>query len=700
MTRLADGAIDDISLTLIILATAAVLAGIVFGVSTASRRLLGIRVGPVRALCAGLAGVATLAVLEQAMGDTQDGSALSTIQIPLALLAAMAVLVFVEVFLPYGSWSRPLQALRGMGDRMRRARRYSQVSRIFMRHGLSRMLRGRVAWERALRPGEFGEQSARSARLALEECGGALIKIGQLMSTRRDLLPPHFIDELSRLQSNVPPAPWPEVEAVLHKELGKPVADVFEWIEHKPLAAASIAQVHKARLLGGPTVVVKVQRPGIRETVERDLDIVMAISRSLESRTRSAQTLGLRELGDGFAASVREELDFCIEARNSTAVASASGGLEPDAPVRIPRVYYGHTSARVLVQEWLEGVTLDRAGPVADRAGLDREELARTAFTAVLHQILRVGVFHADPHPGNMLLLEDGRIGLLDFGSVGRTDPSIRLAIQELLVAVDRGDPAGLHDALLMLLGTRATTHEDLMPDTALLERELGRFMARHLGVGAQPDTEMFTALFRMLSRFGLAVPPEVAAVFRALATIEGTLTQLAPGFNLLDEARGFAVAMLMDRLTFGAAKGRPKPGRGEGEGGGGSGGFGVPDLSALAHGAAQEVLSVLPMLRRLPRRAERISASLEEGRLGVRVRVLADERERRFVSGLIHQMTVTLLAACTGLMGVVLVVFGTDRGPRLTGKLELFPLLGYHTLTVSAILMLRALYTAMRRPT
>ncbi|MGH8921964.1 MAG: ABC1 kinase family protein, partial [Actinomycetes bacterium] len=122
--------------------------------------------------------------------------------------------------------------------------------------------------------------------------------------------------------------------------------------------------------------------------------------------------------------------------------------------------------------------------------------------------------------------------------------------------------------------------------------------------------------------------------------------------------------------------------------------------LSALAHGAAQEVLAVLPMLRRLPRRAERISASLEEGRLGVRVRVLADERERRFVSGLIHQITVTLLAACTGLMGVVLVVFGTDRGPRLTGKIELFPLLGYHALVVSAILMLRALYTAMRRPT
>ncbi|MGW7057969.1 ABC1 kinase family protein [Streptomyces sp. NPDC054904] len=695
MTALASGTIDDVSLVLLlVLGTAASLGVVVFGVSTASRRLLGIRVGPLRAFSAGLVGLGTLIVFEQVMSDLPDGSALSTVQIPLALLTAMTTLVLAEVFLPYGSWARPLQAVRGLGDRIRRARRYSEISRIFMRHGLSRMLRGRGGWERAVRPGPLGERSARSTRLALEECGGALIKIGQLLSTRRDLLPPHFIDELSRLQSNVAAAPWPEVEAVLHKELGKPVDDVFEWIEHVPLAAASIAQVHRAKLAGGPVVVVKVQRPGIKESVERDLDIVLAITRGIENRARSAQSLGLRELGDGFAESVREELDFRIEARNASAVAAVTGALEPDAPVRIPRVYFEFTSARVLVQEWLEGVTLDRAGPVADKAGLDREELARTTFAAILHQILRVGVFHADPHPGNMLLLQDGRIGMLDFGSVGRTDPSVRLAIQELLVAVDRGDPAGLHDALLTLLGTRATTNEELMPDTALLERELGRFMARHLGAGAQPDTQMFTALFRMLTRFGLAVPAEVAAVFRALATIEGTLTQLAPEFNLLDEARAFAIGMLTDRFGFGASKAR------QGGGSGGAvGGFTPPDLSSLAHGAAQELLSVLPMLRRLPRRAERISASLEEGRLGVRVRVLADERERRFVSGLIHQVTVTLLAAFTGMMGVILVVFGTGKGPRVTRQLELFPVLGYHVLAVSAILMLRALYTAMRRP-
>ncbi|MFE9701906.1 ABC1 kinase family protein [Streptomyces sp. NPDC005930] len=692
MTSLAEDVLSAAPLAFLVAVTATVLlVALAVGVSTASRRLLGIRVGALRMLGAGLTGVASLVVYGKVLrGYEGDLGALSTLQIPLALFVAMATLVVFEVFLPYGSWARPWQAARGLGDRMRRTRRYLQISRIFVRNDLGWVLRGRGGWDRVMAPGPLGEQSARSARLALEECGGAMIKLGQVLSTRRDLLPPHFIDEFSRLQSDVPPAPWPEVESVLRKELGRPVAEVFESIEHTPLAAASVAQVHRARLLDGSTVVVKIQRPGVREVVERDLGIVLAVSRSLQSRVRSAQAFGLRELSDGFAQSLREELDFRIEARNALAVARATGGLAERARVRIPRVHDEYTSARVLVQEWLDGVTFDQASAAAAWSGHDRQAVARTAFASMLHQILRVGVFHADPHPGNMLLLDDGRIGLIDFGSVGRIDPSARLAIRELLVAVDRGDPAGLHDALLTLLGTRATMHEDLLPGP-LLERELGRFMARHLGADAQPDTEMFTALFRMLARFGLAVPPEIAAVFRALATIEGTLTRLAPEFNLLEEARSFAVGMLTDRFRSGGSGARG--------GGGDTGRLTPPPLSSLLHGAAQEMLHVLPMMRRLPRRAERISASLEEGRLGVRVRVLADERERRFVSGLVHQVTISLTAACLGMMGVMLLVFGTGKGPRVTRQLELYPLLGYHVLAFSAILMLRALYTAMRRP-
>ncbi|MFG2194559.1 ABC1 kinase family protein [Streptomyces sp. NPDC048639] len=687
------------------------------GISVGARRLLGIRIGVLRTLVACGAGMTAFQMFNRSLHDTDSRTALSTVSITVSLLAAMAVLVVVEILIPSGSWPRPVQWTRAVRRRLTHARRYSQISRIFMRHGLGRYVRGRASLDRAVGADAAGREAAVSLRLALEECGGTFIKLGQVLSTRRDLLPPHFVVELSRLQSDVPPAPWDGVEEVLREELGAPLTEVFAEFDREPLAAASIAQVHRATLRDGSTVVVKVQRPGIRETVERDLDIVMAMAQGLHVRARSVRGLGLRELADGFADAVREELDFRTEARNADAVAAAGGGRASDAAVRVPAVHHELSSARVLVQEWLDGVTLDQAGADADARGLDREALARTVLGAMLRQIMRDGVFHADPHPGNILLLaaddahQGPRVGLLDFGSVGRIDATVRDAIQHLLLAVDRGDPAGMCDALLELLGPRpdGADHDGPALDALVLERELGRFMARHLGPSSRPDAEMFTALFRLLARFGLAVPPEVAAVFRALATLEGTLTRISPGFELVAEARRVATALVTERLasapasrlashatrTYATLTGTPYAHGAQEE---------TPwdaqplDAAALTRTVAQELLPILPMLRRLPRRAERITASVEQGRLTARVRLLADDRDRRFIAGLVHQLLVTLLAAGTGLMAVLLLALGTGHGPRVTDHLELFPLLGYNLLAVSAVLTLRVLYAAMRR--
>ncbi|MGP3951676.1 ABC1 kinase family protein [Streptomyces sp. 7N604] len=735
------------------------------GISAGARRLLGIRIGFLRTLIACAAGMTAFQLFNQSLHDTDSRAALFTVSLTVSLLAAMAVLVLVEILVPSGSWPRPVQWARAVRGRLTRARRYSQISRIFMRHGLGRYVRGRAGLDRAAVADEAGREAARSLRLALEECGGTFIKLGQVLSTRRDVLPPHIVEELSRLQSDVPPAPWSEVEAVLREELRAPLADVFADFDHEPLAAASIAQVHRATLRDGSTVVVKVQRPGIRESVERDLDIVLAMAQGLHVRARSVQGLGLRDLADGFAIAVREELDFRIEARNADAVAAAGDGRAQDAPVRVPAVHHELSSARVMVQEWLDGVTLERAGADADARGLDRDALARTVLGAMLRQIMRDGVFHADPHPGNILLLAadgkrhgdddqygdghygdghygggqygdgqygdgqygDGqapRIGLLDFGSVGRIDATVRDAIQYLLLAVDRGDPAGMCDAVLELLGPRPdgrgagagvgagdgdAADDGPALDALLLERELGRFMARHLGPSSRPDAQTFTALFRLLTRFGLTVPPEVAAVFRALATLEGTLTRISPRFDLVAEARREATALVTERLaaapaarlasratrTYATWTGTPYADEA----------YEDPawnaqplDGAALTRAVAQELLPLLPMLRRMPRRAERITTSLEQGRLTARVRLLADDRDRRFIAGLVHQLLVTLLAAGTGLMAVFLLALGTGRGPHVTSNLELFPLLGYNLLAVSAILTLRVIYAAIRR--
>jgi Predicted unusual protein kinase len=277
------------------------------------------------------------------------------------------------------------------------------------------------------------------------------------VSTRRDLLPEEFISELGQLQDRAKPVPWEQIEEVITQSLGVPAGQVFAELDPVPAAAASIAQVHKARLRRGDgpdaEVAVKVQRPGIGATVEQDLDILVGIAAKLESRTRWARTYGLVALSQGFAAAMREELDFRVEARNMAAMAAswpaqqrAVGG---SVPVTLPALYDQLSSEHVLVIEWLDGVSLRKAGPLIDDRGLDRAELTRALMRSMVYQLTEGGVFHADPHPGNIMLLADDRLALLDFGSVGRLDAQLRSGLQNLLLAIGRGDPAALRDALL-----------------------------------------------------------------------------------------------------------------------------------------------------------------------------------------------------------------------------------------------------------
>jgi ubiquinone biosynthesis protein len=579
----------------------------------------------------------------------------------------MIFLVAAEALVPTGTGPGPVEVVRGARRAIARSRRYSQISRVAVRHGLGPYLRGR-------RLGRADAASGRAAlaaslRRALEEGGVTFTKLGQLLSTRRDLLPEEFISELGQLQDRAEPAPWEQVEEVIVQSLGAPAAQVFAELDPVPAAAASIAQVYKARLRRGDgsdaEVAVKVQRPGIRATVEQDLDIVQRIAAKLESRTRWARTYGLVALSQGFAAAMREELDFRVEARNMTAVAAswpaqqrAVGG---SVPVTLPALYDQLSSEHVLVIGWLDGVSLRKAGPLIDDRGLDRAELTRALMRSMVYQLTEGGVFHADPHPGNIMLLADDRLALLDFGSVGRLDAQLRSGLQNLLLAIGRGDPAALRDALLDL-----TTYPDEL-DEQQLERALGQFMAIHLGGGTAPSTEMFTDLFRLGFRFELTIPAEVGTVLRALATMEGTLTLVEPGFDLVVEARQYAAAHVTGQLS-------PR---------------------AVQKSAAEELMALLPVLRRLPRRADRITGAMEQGRFSVNVRLFADERDRRVVTDLTHRFLLTLLGAATGIGAVLLI--GAPGGPEITPTVSLFQVIGYNLLIVASILVLRVLFAIFR---
>jgi ubiquinone biosynthesis protein len=279
----------------------------------------------------------------------------------------------------------------------------------------------------------------------------------------------------------------------------------------------------------------------------------------------------------------------------------------------------------------------------------------------VLRQIVIDGIFHSDPHPGNIMLLDDGRLGLIDFGAVGRLDSELRASLQRLLLALDRGDPVALTDALL-----EVTARPDDLDEQAL-ERSVGGLLVRHLATGRPPDVTLFTELFRLVTRHELAVPHEFALTFRALSVLEGGLTLLAPGFDMVAEAERFGQAQLAKRLG--------------------------PE--SLREAAAEEVVALLPMLRRLPRRVDRIVAAVEGGRLSVNVRVLADERDRKVITGWIQLGVLTILAATAGFMAVALLAL--KGGPAMTPAIGLYQFLGYCLLVVCALLALRVLAAVFR---
>jgi ubiquinone biosynthesis protein len=610
--------------------------------------LLGVRIGVVRAVLGTVVGTASAGIFGR---FTPPGVLIPSLGLPflsltfgLMVLSSMAFLVGCELLLPSGAVGGPLAVLRAGRRRVARIRRYLGLTVIFLRHRLG----GVVLLQRG--GPEAAARFGHSLRLALEEAGVVFVKLGQVLSTRPDLLPCPVVAELSSLQTQVPAAPWPAISALLTDELGAPIADVFAEFDQEPLAAASIAQVHRARLHDGTEVVVKVQRPDIGPIVTRDLDIICRWASRWQRRDGMLRDIGVLDLAEGFATALREELDFRVEARNLAAVAAE---LTESERIIVPAVHPELSGPKVLVLQRLDGVPLGAAGPELDARKLDRLALARTLLDAVLKQITVDGVFHADPHPGNILLLRDDRLGLLDFGSVGRLDPTSRQRIGRLLFAVDSGDPEQLCAALLAVV----EAPQDL--DRARLQRAVTAFVIRHLAPGATPDLAMFADLFRLLASNKLSAPPALGAVFRAVTTVEGTLRQLAPGFNLVAESRRFISGRFVGNL--------------------------LP--ASIVGAAGKQLRGLAPMLLDLPGRIERITAALEAPKRAV---------ERRS-TGFVNQVLLSVLGGTTGIMATLLL--GVHGGPMITASTGLYQVVAYNLLVVSAGAGLRVLLGVVRKP-
>ncbi|GAB6172615.1 AarF/ABC1/UbiB kinase family protein [Paradesulfitobacterium aromaticivorans] len=435
-----------------------------------------------------------------------------------------------------------------LGKRIRHLGRYRDVAAVLVRHGfglvveelgLSQLLSLPIRLFREREepdPKSVGER----VRRVIEELGPTFIKIGQIASTRPDVIPAGVIKELEHLQDRVPPFSFVEVKTIIKEELGADIGEIFLEFEESPLAAASIGQVHRAVLLSGEEVAVKVQRPQISGVIQTDLEILLDLAALAEHRLSWAEQYKVTEMAGEFARSLRAELDYTIEGRNAEKI---SRQVADDPRIHIPQIFWEHTTKKVLIMEYVEGLKLSRLEELEEQ-GYNRKGIAETLAKTILQQILIEGFFHADPHPGNILVLPGGVIALIDFGMVGRLSPDMKQHFASLVIALMRQKTEDMIRAILQM---------GLVPDDVklpLLRKDVDDLREKYLGVPLSQIHlgEAVNELFAVAFRHRILIPADLTLLGKAILTLEGIVAKLDPELSILDIAKPFGLKLLRER--------------------------------------------------------------------------------------------------------------------------------------------------------
>ncbi|MBN1137599.1 MAG: AarF/ABC1/UbiB kinase family protein [Anaerolineae bacterium] len=430
----------------------------------------------------------------------------------------------------------------------RHLRRYRQIARILTRYGFGHILT-QLGIGRMIAPGlqklRFSSAEilratpAERVRMAVEELGPTFIKLGQILSTRADIIPPDLINELEKLQDTVPPTPFPLIQAQVELELERSLEELFAAFDPVPVASASLGQVHLATLAGGEEVAVKVFRPGIDKVIDVDLDILLQAAALAQKRTDWGQYYDVLSLAHEFANTLRQEQNYEQEGHNMDRFRQIFAG-EPS--VRVPSVYWDTTTRRVLTMERLGGVKItDLEG--LERAGLDPAVIARRNIHILLKAVLQEGFFHADPHAGNFAVLPGEVIGMMDFGIMGQVDPGARLGLIQLFVGLFRGDAQRSVEALSSLgIATRAA-------DKRVLTRDMDRLRLQYYGLELRKIRARTFVEDLMGIAFAnhLRMPSNLVLVFKTIAMLEGISLMLDPDINVFQEVEPYVRDALLE---------------------------------------------------------------------------------------------------------------------------------------------------------
>jgi ubiquinone biosynthesis protein len=439
--------------------------------------------------------------------------------------------------------------LRHTVGMMRELPRLQEIAAVFIRHGLGDFVQ-RIGIAGVLeRAGQILHRSpvaesvtlepAQRMRMALEELGPTFVKLGQVMATRVDLFPPRWITEFEKLHAEVPAVPFEELIPELTRSLGAPPSQVFRDIDPRAQGAASIAQVHRARLQDGTPVVLKVRRPGVREKIDADLRLLRRVSELIESEIPEARRYHPAEVAAQFARTLEREADFATETRNIERFAKNFAG---DPHIVIPRIYPEYTSDVLLVQEHVEGIPATNPAAV-EAAGLDRKVLAARGVEAFLKMILLDGFFHADPHPGNVFYVPGNRIVIIDFGMVGRLSPQRRAQVIDLLGGLARMAEEPMLDVLMDWAGDAYVDEVKLAADVNEMVFDYEGVPLKDIRVGHA--IRQFAAIVREHS---IVLPSDLSLMFKALITLEGLGRQYDPDFHITEHLTPLVKSALAER--------------------------------------------------------------------------------------------------------------------------------------------------------
>lgn len=445
--------------------------------------------------------------------------------------------------------------MRTVKQRYRHLRRLQTIIQVLIGHGFGELVEqlGLARYleipRRVFRREPPSEMMALTTpqrlRLAVQELGPTFIKLAQVLSIRPDIVPPPYLKELAKLQDKVQPSPWPGILERIEKELGASLNDVFTEFEQEPLAVASLAQVHKAKLPGGDKVVVKVQKPGIENVIETDLEILFDLAKFVQAHTHLGKIYDLSGIAEEFAYTLRAEMDYRQEGRNADQFRS---NFAQDTNLKIPKVYWEYTTQRVIVFERLAGIKIDDIDAIK-AANLDPHQVALIAARMLVKEVLEDGMFHADPHPGNFFIMKNSEgeavIGAMDFGMVGYVTPTLKQDLVSLFIVAAQLDSENIVEQLIRMSAAQRQV------DQTGLQRDLERLLRRYYGRPLKEihARELVEEIMPIAFRYQIQLPSDLWLLGKTLAMMEGVGLKLDPDFDIFAVAKPFTQRMIRQRI-------------------------------------------------------------------------------------------------------------------------------------------------------